>query len=136
MEQQELFAVQDSFSGKTSRDASPPRTDETLLQWLEAWLGASSTYRLMDGAMPALLSGRTGWSSGVCWTRDSSEFRSGAVVCSLSSILETGAVERRYFLSAKACRGILNRAERRGKTLPVHLKRALEQAARPGEPTS
>jgi len=39
-------------------------------------------------------------------------------------------------LSAKACRGILNRAERRGKTLPVHLKRALEQAARPGEPTS
>jgi hypothetical protein len=46
-------------------------------------------------------------------------------VSSLSDILETGIVQQRYFLSAKACAGILRRAEKRGKTLPEMLHRAL-----------
>lgn len=50
-------------------------------------------------------------------------------VCSLSDILETGDVPQRYFLSAKACRGILRRAEKRGKALPGLLKAALERVA-------
>jgi len=36
---------------------------------------------------------------------------------------------RRYCLSAKACRGILNRAERRGKKLPAMLEEALRAVA-------
>jgi len=36
-------------------------------------------------------------------------------VCSLSDILETGDLPQRFFLSAKACAGILRRAEKRGK---------------------
>jgi hypothetical protein len=40
------------------------------------------------------------------------------VASSLSDILETGDVPRRYFLSATACRGILRRAEKRGRELP------------------
>ena len=52
-------------------------------------------------------------------------WRSGATACSLSSILETGSVGRRYFLSAKACAGILRRAEKRGKKLPEMLRKAL-----------
>ena len=44
----------------------------------------------------------------------------------LSQILEVNAPER-YYLSAKACAGILRRAERRGKQLPPMLKEALEQ---------
>jgi hypothetical protein len=51
-------------------------------------------------------------------------------VCSLSDILETGDVPRRYFLSAKACRGILRRAEKRGKKLPPQLRTALLSVAR------
>ena len=47
-------------------------------------------------------------------------------VCSLSDILETGAVPQRYFLTAKACQGILRRAEKRGKDLPQVLRQALE----------
>lgn len=43
----------------------------------------------------------------------------------LSEILESNA-DQRYNLSAKACRGILTRAERRGKQLPPILKTALE----------
>ena len=44
----------------------------------------------------------------------------------LSQILEEDAPEK-YYLSAKACEGILRRAERRGKKLPEMLKTALEQ---------
>ena len=46
----------------------------------------------------------------------------------LSQILQAGA-HQRYFLSEKACRGILSRAERRGKELPAILKSALERQA-------
>jgi hypothetical protein len=48
-------------------------------------------------------------------------------VCSLSDVLETGDVPQRYFLSAKACAGILRRAEKRGKELPPALRQALQQ---------
>jgi hypothetical protein len=51
------------------------------------------------------------------------------VVCSLSDILETGAVPQQYYLSRKACRGILRRADRRGKALPPMLLKALQQVA-------
>ena len=53
-----------------------------------------------------------------CLTLSSSEFHSAADVCSLSDILETGDVPQRFYLSAKACQGILRRAEKRGKKLP------------------
>jgi hypothetical protein len=42
----------------------------------------------------------------------------------LSQILQANAPEK-YFLSAKACKGILNRGEKRGKELPPLLKEAL-----------
>ena len=44
----------------------------------------------------------------------------------LSQILEDSPLPK-YYLSAKACQGILNRAERRGKELPELLKKALIQ---------
>ncbi|NDD03621.1 MAG: hypothetical protein EB078_01835 [Proteobacteria bacterium] len=43
--------------------------------------------------------------------------------------METGDVPQRYYLSAKACSGILRRAERRGKELPAQLRQALQVAA-------
>jgi hypothetical protein len=54
------------------------------------------------------------------------EFPNVAVESTLSQILEVNAPEK-YYLSAKACEGILRRAERRGKKLPPMLKEALEQ---------
>src|SRR5579883_1216729 len=54
-----------------------------------------------------------------------SEYPSDAVASSLSDILETGELPRRYYLSGRACRGILRRAEKRGKELPEALKSAL-----------
>jgi hypothetical protein len=43
----------------------------------------------------------------------------------LSDILEVGEVPQRYYLSGTACRGILRRADKRGKELPEALKSAL-----------
>jgi hypothetical protein len=69
------------------------------------------------------------WTSGgLCWTRNGSEWRSGGVVCSLSQILEANVPEK-YSLSPTACRGILRRAEKRGKTLPEPLHLALAAVA-------
>ena len=44
----------------------------------------------------------------------------------LSQILQ-GGVHRKYFLSERACQGILRRAEKRGKVLPPILKETLEK---------
>ena len=68
-------------------------------------------------------------------TLSSLEYPSDAEECSLSDILETGDVPRRFYLTAKACQGILRRAEKRGKVLPPQLARAL-QAVAGLEPTS
>ena len=63
------------------------------------------------------------------WTLSTSEWPNDAVVCSLSDILETGTVPQRFFLSDTACRGILRRAEKRGKELPNALMLALKCVA-------
>ena len=53
---------------------------------------------------------------------------------SLSEILESDP-DTRYYLSGKACRGILRRADERGKELPQQLKVALMAQAGLGMPT-
>jgi hypothetical protein len=58
-------------------------------------------------------------------TLNTLEWHSAAAVCSLSDTLETGELPQRFFLSATACKGILRRAEKRGKTLPSALHEAL-----------
>lgn len=59
------------------------------------------------------------------WVISHTLSHSDAAVCSLSDILETGDLPQRYFLTARACAGILRRAERRGKELPEALHQAL-----------
>src|SRR5690625_3989756 len=65
-------------------------------------------------------------SRGGCSMPNISEWPNDAAVCSLSQVLERVSIPQRYFLSPKACAGILRRAERRGKTLPEPLHRALQ----------
>ena len=75
--------------------------------------GATTTAWADDGA----------W-LGECMTRNTGECPNAAVESRLSQILEETPQEK-YRLSAKACQGILRRAERRGKKLPEALERAL-----------
>ena len=81
-----------------------------------------------------LLSGMA--APGECLTLNTSKLNhtlapspSDGSVSSLSDILETGAHLLRYCLSAKACAGILHRAEKRGKVLPEVLRAALQRVA-------
>lgn len=63
-------------------------------------------------------------SHGEYWTRNSSEWPSDAAVCFLSDILEPNPPQR-FSLSPTACQGILNRAVKRGRSLPAELDAAL-----------
>jgi hypothetical protein len=60
------------------------------------------------------------------WTATLAPCPSDASVSSLSHILEeTSRVQPRFYLSPRACTGILRRAELRGKVLPPLLVAAL-----------
>ena len=134
----------DGWFGKTSPVSFQATEDETLqafwqsspgegLKCLQAAGGMRDTSR-MEKAHTV--------SHGECLTLSMSEWTgmdglslSDEGVSSLSDILETGDVPQRFYLSAKACRGILRRAEKRGKALPPQLARAL-QAVADSEPIS
>lgn len=66
--------------------------------------------------------------NGVPWTLNTGESPKDVNVSFLSQILETNA-PRKYYLSARACKGILRRAEKRVKELPPLLKAVLEYQA-------
>jgi hypothetical protein len=71
---------------------------------------------------------------GGSWTPDISECPSDGGVCtpvSLSEVLQRIGPGEPYWLSPRACAGILRRAERRGKTLPQALEEALRESAEP-----
>ena len=96
--------------GHSSRmfpDSLAPTTDATSIEYFWGWRSSGMA------------------SPGAYWTRDSSESPSGAGACSLSAVLETRSVPRKYWLSAKAAAGILRRAAKRQKTLPPRLMTAL-----------
>ena len=134
--------------------ANPFQSPASEVDWLTrvaTW--PSDSYSLLASFVPVGLSGRTSleschleaegtlapssgrWqNSGMgspteFWTLSGLESPSAVAVCSLSHTLEIGDVQQRYFLSAKACAGILRRAERRGKELPEHLRLALAATA-------
>lgn len=65
---------------------------------------------------------------GEYWTRNTGEYPSAVVASTLSPILEA-TVPAKYYLSATACRGILARAEKRGKPLPPLLEEVLRWQA-------
>ena len=104
------------------------------------WFGRTSPvscHRMEDGTLVPF---SEGWSnSGMgspteCLTLNTLEWPSAAAVCSLSDVLETQPVPQRFFLSATACKGILRRAEKRGKQLPEQLRAALSAVALAGDP--
>jgi len=103
--------VRDTLYGKTC-PASCRRTKDGIL--------VPSSGRWQNSGMGSLTE---------CWTLSIGESHKDAAVCLLSDVLTVGNVPRRYFLSAKAAQGILRRVDRRGRELPLTLRRALEQVA-------
>ncbi len=93
---------------------------------------AMAAETLHDSCEPFLNTGMV--HSGECSTLKTSECPNDAVESSLSAILETGDLPQRFFLSAKACAGILRRAKKRGRKLPEPLRLALERVVMIQEP--
>lgn len=127
-----MECIQLSLFGKTCQERSAP-TEEKIsgpcwknlpawnnqtLQFLDLRVGGA------DGAKPEQSPETDG-----LWLGDSSmlnigEFPNAERESLLSWILEDN-VPQKYYLSARACQGILTRASRRGKALPDILRQAL-----------
>ena len=127
-QQLELFPA--SPSGKTSQASSRQKT--TLLAHSLASLPvkiASSSRQGRNGKTLVVCLAPKEQSRGVSLMPNISEWPNDADVCLLSQVLEKGSIPQKFFLSAKACAGILRRAEKRGRSLPPLLQTALERVA-------
>ena len=118
-------------SGKTSPAYCPTEAMRSAASWedLSAQWMPYHHQQTEAGPVKVWCRGQGHGLRGPFLTPNGSEWRSGAVACSLSSILETALIPRRYYLSQTACAGILRRAEKRGKVLPPQLARALRAVA-------
>lgn len=109
-EQYEKFVLNGLF-GKTSRGRSQ-----------------AAAGRISDASCPHWMTSGTVL-RGEYLTRNSSEYPKDADVSFLSDILELNP-QQKYYLSAKACEGVLRRTEKRGKPLPKELVDALTEQAK------
>ena len=126
------------WRGRMCPESFQATTDEHLQAFWDCSPAGASSFPPAAGDLRALsraLRAPTA-SHGACltlsmceWTDTAALSLNDAGVCSLSDILATGDVPPRYYLSAKACAGILRRAEARGKALPAPLARALRAVA-------
>lgn len=127
-----MECIQLSLFGKTCQERSVPteeKTSEPCWKNLPAW--NNQTLQFLDlrvgGANGAKLE-QSPETDGL-WLGDSLMLNIGESpkeesVSLLSQILEVNAPQK-YYLSARACQGILTRASRRGKPLPEVLRQAL-----------
>ena len=116
--------------GKTCQVYYPPRTTHSDTFWLD-WLKSASHYnRQGQDGQTLVMCIQPALSRGESSMLNTSELPNDAVGCLLWQVLDR-EVSPRYSLSAKACAGILRRAEARKKTLPPTLKVALERISDP-----
>lgn len=118
-----------SSSGKTC-----PEHSAVTREWTFEPLSSPSqrpTFQCLEagnGRPPEWCEARNVMLHGGSSTLNFGEFPSEEKESFLSQILEPpDAVQTKYYLSAKACQGIIRRAETRKKELPPELKAALEK---------
>ncbi len=141
----------DGWCGKTCQEPCPPAPRKAKTS-----ASSSKRQRASKTPMPLFLNlqRESGATQGASWETDGAslgeysmhsfgdrptylltecrlnlEHRNGVVESRLSQILMENAPEK-YSLSARACQGILRRAENRGKALPEILRIALENQAK------
>lgn len=126
--------IQDTVSGRTSQALSPPM-EETIsklsskqLSELKRKGSRCLRLRITDGRKRTYI-----WETDGAWLTEFSTLNTGPSPSeeqesTLSQIL-LAEVPQKYYLSPKACLGILRRASVRGKELPEVLRKALERQA-------
>lgn len=131
-----MDCIQLSLFGKTCKERSAP-TEEKISEpcWknLPAWNNQTLQFldlrRGADGTKPEQLQETDGLWLGDSLTLNIGESPKEESVSLLSQILEVN-VPQKYYLSARACQGIMTRASRRGKKLPGLLQMALLEMIR------
>lgn len=122
--------IQLSLFRKTYRGHSAATAEKTFTPCWKNWPASknpkfqSLDLRTASGQKQGLSAAMDGALRGELSTLNFGESPSAAVESRLSWILEDSVPEK-YYLSARACQGILNRASRRGKELPEILRTAL-----------
>ena len=127
--------IRDSSCGKTSREHSRVPGDGTSNPSLRRLSASKSRkhprclcLKKVDGHTQTFSWETDGALRTASWTRRAGEFHSVGAESTLSQILED-QVPDKYYLTPKACVGILRRASLRGKALPESLRMALERQA-------
>ena len=129
-----MAGIRGTFYGKTCREHSPQTTEK--ISAASSKVSAASRTKLYLFLNLRRGNGQTrevSWemffpSHGGCSTLNIGESPSGENASTLSQILQVQVPEK-YYLSPKACQGILRRASARGKELPEVLRIALERQA-------
>ena len=124
--------IQNLQSGKMLEEHSPQTTEKTSdVSWKNLHTSSKQTLQflnLLEKAENGLNLERfpvmDGLLHGDCSTLNTGESPSAVRESRLSWILEDN-VPQKFYLSARACQGVLVRASRRGKPLPELLKQAL-----------
>lgn len=121
----------DIWCGKTCREHSAPTKEKISESSSKKRQGLSNRQPLFLDLSVSGLTREPLWETdgvllGEYMTHSFGECPSVAVESHLSQILEDSP-HQKYYLSARACQGILRRAERRGKKLPEILMEALTQ---------
>lgn len=120
-----------SSFGKTCPECSTLKTTHSDVSWLEyVERTFPLKYRTAGGQAQVSLPVQKGAQHGAHSMLNFSECPNAAKESSLSQVLVTGSIPQKYFLSARACAGILARAQKRGKILPHSLRAALERSAK------
>ena len=127
-----MAGIQDLWCGKTSQGRSRQTKEKTSKpsskKSAKSKTPVCMSLDLQNGRMQV-----KSWETatpllGGCLMRSFGESPREGNASTLSQILQAG-VQEKYYLSQKACLGILRRASSRGKELPVILKKALERQA-------
>ena len=130
-----MVNIQPLHYGKTSPGRSVVTKGKTSARYVRSSSKSSSRQPLclrfhrVDGRMQIVMSETDGALLTEFSMLNTGESPNVVDASTLSSILEVNAPGK-YYLSAKACKGILDRIEKRGKVIPPQLKDALERKAK------
>ena len=130
--QQDLFADKSpaSLSERTCQVSSMSKTTLSAAFWGDCQVrGVNSSRQGSDGQTLVVCLDHLDRSIGESLMLNISDSPNAVSACLLSQVLEQ-KVSEKYFLSEKACTGILRRAAAKGKVLPPIVQFTLQEQAR------
>ena len=114
--QEHLVPTKEMTSKQSLKKSAKSKMDHCQCLNLQSGWGQEKSWEMISQSL------------GECLMLNFGEYPNEEDVSTLSQILEV-SVQEKYYLSQKACLGILKRASLRGKTLPVVLEQGIDDAS-------